>query len=973
MPEHNRCSYCKAAHKIYYCDKFQNLDFSAESKFIKESKACWNCLSPGHFKDRCNSSSTCRISIQRHHTLLHNTAVSPAAASAHVFESKSTALCTAFVDTASFPTASSLTTSSPIASYENRTATHRSSCPSNRASPLLTTRKLVLLSTALVRIRDCAGQPLVYCSPRDLTLRIGSSQRGRCKGETLLTLSLHCSEDCYSITALILPIITNDLPTQRFLVSNWPHFLSLVLADPYFAEPGCIDMLIGMDVMDQLICMEFRKGPPGTPMTQKTVFVWTFFGNVVNPVTLTNNLLSLHFDIHLDQALAILWALEELPEKHYLTHEENFCEDHFISTHKRMPDGRFVVELALKPNESLGSHEILQSVTCYVSSEDSKVTTIYVYSIYNEFMRELIEMGHMEAVSETTSMAYYMPHHPNAPLRSYGRRRKNVSADYRMLRVTYGVAAASHLAVKSLQETAKRSSNSCKKSVEVILKDFYMDDLLTGASCKSELLTLQRNVSEILQEGGFELRKWASNCTELNKSISNSSTSISHYIADSKDVHALGLMWNVDGDYFTFAINLKKPPAILTKRAFLSDASTHFDPLGLLAPVTICSKMWFQDTWRVQVGWDEPIPTTIATQWLEHRSQLHQMADLKVSRWLGTGTTWSFTELHLFADASERAYAAVMYARTIHDDGQIVVSIISSKTKVAPIKPTSLPRLELCAAHLAAKLARSTQQLRWHGCKPTLADGKRLSRIVFPSSTKFFLPNRWNRVRSENNPADCASRGVTPLKLLHQEQWWNGPSFLRSSNAYWKSGSSKTHVTDFGLRKKVRAHLTHSDNHWSVMTKYSSYSKLKRVMAYVLRFVFNARSITLHNAEKRCGPVSSTEIAEAEPQKGRSRFAVAYCAYSHFLTRMEEEQKSIKGYICSFVCMCAGAVHLEFVGDLSASAFLNAFKRNAVDLEILTPGHFMVGEPLKSISDPEGQGLLPTKKDLVSEELTFSS
>ncbi|XP_004536857.1 uncharacterized protein LOC101448765 [Ceratitis capitata] len=781
---------------------------------------------------------------------------------------------------------------------------------------------------------------------------IGSSQGGRCKGETLLTLSPHCSEDCYSITALILPKITNDLPTLRLLVSNWPHVQGLVLAGPYFAEPGCIDILIGMDVMDQLICMEFRKGPPGTPMTQKTVFGWTLFGNIVNPVTLTNNLLSLHCDIHLDRALARLWELEELPEKRYLTHEENFCEDHFISTHKRMPDGRFVVELPLKPNESLGESRDF-AVRNLLRIERRLESNNELRLQYNEFMRELIEMGHMEAISETTSMAYYMPHHPvikessvttklrvvfNASAKTtngnslngtlfvgpqlqqdlytilirFRTHRYAVTADvakmyrqvcvsskhvdlqrivwrpdrsspitdYRMLRVTYGVAAASHLAVKSLHETAKRSSNSCKKSVEVILKDFYMDDLLTGASCKSELLTLQRNVSEMLQEGGFELQKWPSNCTELNKSISNSSTSISHYIADSKDVHALGLIWNVEGDYFTFAINLKKTPAILTKRAFLSDASTLFDPLGLHAPVTICSKMWFQDTWRVQVGWDEPIPTTIATQWLEHRSQLHRMAYLKVSRWLGTGRTGSFTELHLFADASERAYAAVMYARTIHADGQIVVSIISSKTKVAPIKPTSLPRLELCAAHLAAKPARSVLHSWGNQRYPMFAWTDSTITLPWlqthPSRWETFVANRvsevhevlpaecWNHVRSEKNPADCASRGVTPLKLLHQEQWWNGPSFLRSSNAFWKSGSSKTHMTEFGLRKKVRAHLTHSDNHWSVMTKYLSYSKLKRVMAYVLRFVFNARSITLHNAEKRCGPVSSTEIAEAE-------------------------------------------------------------------------------------------------------------
>ncbi|XP_017465833.1 PREDICTED: uncharacterized protein LOC108358846 [Rhagoletis zephyria] len=278
--------------------------------------------------------------------------------------------------------------------------------------------------------------------------------------------------------------------------------------------------------------------------------------------------------------------------------------------------------------------------------------------------------------------------------------------DYRILRVTYGVAAASHLAVKSMQQTAKCPFSSCKEAVAVILKDFYMDDLLTGASCKTEPKSLQQAVSGILKEGGFELRKWASNCAELNESISNASQNIPHYMVNDKDVNALGLIWNIEGDYFTFTVDLNRPPAILTKRAFLSDASTIFDPLGLLAPVTIRSKMWIQDIWRADVGWDELIPGTIARLWVDHRSQLQQLANLKVNRWLGSGTFGSLTELHIFADASERAYAAVMYARTVHSDGHVTVAVVSSKTKVAPIKPTSLPRLELCAAHLAAKLVK---------------------------------------------------------------------------------------------------------------------------------------------------------------------------------------------------------------------------------------------------------------------------
>ncbi|XP_017478286.1 PREDICTED: uncharacterized protein LOC108368022 [Rhagoletis zephyria] len=353
--------------------------------------------------------------------------------------------------------------------------------------------------------------------------------------------------------------------------------------------------------------------------------------------------------------------------------------------------------------------------------------------------------------------------------------------DYRMLRVTYGVAAASHLAVKALQQTAKCSTNGCKKAVDAILNDFYMDDLLTGASCKSEL---------------------------RSKFFKNAA---SNYGIDGKDVHSLGLTWNIVDDYFTFAVDLKKPPTILTKRAFLSDASTLFDPLGLLAPVTICSKMWFQNIWRAEVGWDDLIPDTIANLWLDHREQLQQLVNLK------------------------RAYAAVMYARTVHSDGLVTVSIISSKTKVAPIKTTSLPHLEPCAVHLAAKLVRSVLyswgDLRyplfaWTDSTITLAWLQ-----VHPSRWETFVANRvadiheilppecWNHVRSEGNPADCASRGITLLKLLHHEQWWNGPEFLSSSNQFWKQGLTKTHVTELGVRKKVHAHVTNSDIHWS-MTKY---------------------------------------------------------------------------------------------------------------------------------------------------------
>ncbi|XP_036342704.1 uncharacterized protein LOC118751984 [Rhagoletis pomonella] len=487
-------------------------------------------------------------------------------------------------------------------------------------------------------------------------------------------------------------------------------------------------------------------------MTQRTVFGWTLFGSLHGAGPTAPRLQSLHCDVHLERALTRLWELEEAPQKTHLTYEERFCEDHFDTTHRRAPIGRFIVELPLKPDVPLGDSRDL-AVQNLLRLERRLARDVDLRLRYNEFMKELIDMNHMQIASETLNQTYYMPHHPvikessittklrvvfNASAKSssgnslndalfvgpqlqqdlytilirFRTHRFAVTADiakmyrqicvsskhadlqrivwrsdpslpiqdFRMVRVTYGVSAASHLAVRSLQQTARYSSNGCVRAVNVILKDFYMDDLLSGASSKEELLLLQQRVSEILRESGFELRKWASNCAQLNASISNAAENISHYIVDDKDVHALGLIWNTEGDHFTFTVSLKQPPVSLTKRAFLSDASTLFDPLGLLAPATIKSKMWFQDIWRTRVGWDGLITESIATKWLEHRIELQQLAHLKVNRWLGTEVSGSFTQLHVFADASERAYSAVMYARTSQSDGTITVALISSKT-----------------------------------------------------------------------------------------------------------------------------------------------------------------------------------------------------------------------------------------------------------------------------------------------------
>ncbi|XP_036347314.1 uncharacterized protein LOC118756670, partial [Rhagoletis pomonella] len=280
--------------------------------------------------------------------------------------------------------------------------------------------------------------------------------------------------------------------------------------------------------------------------------------------------------------------------------------------------------------------------------------------------------------------------------------------DYRLLRVTYGVASASHLAVKSLYRAALDAGDAYKGISDVITRDFYMDDLLTGSDSLHDLITLQKDVAFVFSKSGFELRKWATNCRPLRERIPHVSKQVSHLLAEGNEIRTLGSVWHTDKDLLSIAVNLQELPDKITKRVFLSDSSKIFDPLGLAAPCTIRAKIWLQRVLRSNVDWDELVPLNVAEDWLAHRRELPKLASLKLKRWLGTGSVVD-AEFHIFTDASEAAYAAALYCRTQNANGEIEVVLVAAKTKVAPVKVISLPRLELCAAHLGARLVRQVR------------------------------------------------------------------------------------------------------------------------------------------------------------------------------------------------------------------------------------------------------------------------
>ena len=276
--------------------------------------------------------------------------------------------------------------------------------------------------------------------------------------------------------------------------------------------------------------------------------------------------------------------------------------------------------------------------------------------------------------------------------------------DYRMKRVTFGVAASSFAANMSVKQNAINLSSQFPLAAAAVDDSFYVDDCLCGADTVSDAIELQSQLQEMFEQGGFTLRKWnSSDLTVLeNVPLDLKDVKSSLPIASPEEyTKTLGVEWNPSKDHFRLTVSSPPPSENLTKRGLISDVAKTYDVLGWFAPVTIKVKILFQRLWELKLEWDDPVPEWVRASWHKWRTELPLLSYHHIPRChYHKEATIVSTELHGFSDASELAYSGVVYLRMIDSVGNIYVSIVTSKTKVAPIKRLSIPRLELCGAQL---------------------------------------------------------------------------------------------------------------------------------------------------------------------------------------------------------------------------------------------------------------------------------
>ena len=352
---------------------------------------------------------------------------------------------------------------------------------------------------------------------------------------------------------------------------------------------------------------------------------------------------------------------------------------------------------------------------------------------------------------------------------------------YEFLRLPFGNTASPFCAQHVLQTHAQARVEEYPKAAETVDNSMYVDDVLDSCETTQEAQVLQRELSDLLRKGGFSLRKWSSNEPLVLKDIPYedklASLQIEHGNLPAQKT--LGVLWKAEEDVFTFQVEIPETKGNLTKRNVLSAIATLFDPLQFLAPFTLRVKVLMQEIWMAGIGWDDALPSQLQTKWLQWKAELPELSQFTIPRCLRKPNPKEI-DLHVFSDASEKAYATVAYL-VCHYPSEILPTscLIAAKSRVAPVKAITIPRLELMGAFLSTRVAKaivqvlsvatttfwtdSTNVLFWvrnqsRNFKPFVAN--RVGEIQATSE-----PEQWCHVPGKLNPADLPTRGLSSKEL----------------------------------------------------------------------------------------------------------------------------------------------------------------------------------------------------------------
>ncbi|XP_076376168.1 uncharacterized protein LOC143258753 [Megalopta genalis] len=901
------CPACKANHAIYNCDKFKNSDLNTKTKIVQEARLCFNCLSSGHRVRACTRSH-CKQCGRKHHSLLHNPEFKRAEegyADTGESDSREPPVLTANVANtighAVLSTAIVYVKDKGGQSHKCRVLLDSGSqanfittafCQRLGIKPTAISSTVTGLGRAVNSIEGRAtltihsrynkSQHTVQClSIETITSDMPNFQIHREKIEIPSHIELADPE--FHLQRPIDMLIGAGLFWTLLCVGQHKSTPNLLLqktqlgwvlggtptwADKKLPQENKCCLATLNDLQSQL--ERFWDIEELTPSDTRVIDECeAHFRETIRRDTDGRYIVRIPFKSNANelgtsraQAERRLYSLERrlarYPEKRQqytefmseyetLGHMSRIVEDtheqsaYYLPHHAVFKEGSTTTKLRVVFNGSAKSSSdlALNDIQLVGPTVQSDLISILIRFRYNRYVlsADIAKMYRQILVhpADRKYQRLLWRAQPHLPVQ-----------EYELNTVTYGTASAPFLATRTLHEIGLTCAHTFPTSSKVIINDFYVDDLLTGAQTEQEIETLKGELTQILSQAGMDLRKWASNCPTVT---ATDSTERNREIAVDKDPKTLGLLWSPTTDHLMFRVEAPQDQRV-TKRTILSEIAQIFDPLGLISPIVIVAKLILQQLWQTQTGWDQSIPQNLHSQWLQYRQDISKVGAMNISR-CAISECLDDIELHGFSDASEKAYGACVYLRSRDLSGSWVTRLLCAKSRVAPLKTISLPRLELCGALLLANVVNKVRtaldtvkfkEYLWTDSTITLA-WLRSS----PNKWKTFVANRvsqiqgltssdsWRHVASEDNPADLISRGTKPGTLQNTTIWWDGPTWLRQSSSLWPSAlDNPIDVPEEKERKPVV--LTMSTAESSIFRRFSTYTRLLRSIAYCLRF-----------------------------------------------------------------------------------------------------------------------------------------
>lgn len=375
----------------------------------------------GHYPSKCPSKDRCKHCTRAHYSFLHRDKA--------IFSRESE----------SAPSTPSTSSSSPSVSAGEivPSATVKS------VQALQCAAINVLLPTALVEVRTAEGRTFKLRALLDQgstfsfiseslcqlmgTKRHRTNLQVRCFGEKFSSIAKTCVNltlapciwqgQTFPLKGYVYQRITSYAASRIRSIDQWPHLRDLPLADPDPSGNQPIHLLIGFDLYGALLLNDLRQGPLGTPTTQLTIFGWILSGLAGNAVPSADTA-SVHNCVSCHDTNVLLqrfWEDEGLLTSLPFTEEKDRCEQHFLSTYTRTPQGRFVVRLPFRsdPPHALGDTLPIASAL-YKKLESKLRRQPEIAQQYDSFMREYIFLGHMRLVPEEDKPRFspvYIPHH----------------------------------------------------------------------------------------------------------------------------------------------------------------------------------------------------------------------------------------------------------------------------------------------------------------------------------------------------------------------------------------------------------------------------------------------------------------------------------------------------------------------------------------------------------------------------------